>query len=91
MHVARIAEAAGIRVLFTSEPTTRVVKHRDCAVMGRFTVRPGCHDEFCARIVSRPARTRQVEWAGWNAKKLIKPLLGSTYARVADWLLASRP
>jgi peptidoglycan/xylan/chitin deacetylase (PgdA/CDA1 family) len=91
MHVARTAEEAGIRVLFTSEPTTRVVKHGDCKVIGRFTVRPGGHDEFCARIVSPPARTRHVEWAGWNAKKLIKPLLGSTYARVADWLLASRP
>jgi len=86
--VARTAQESGIRTLFTSEPTTRVSRERGCLIMGRFTVRPGAREDYCARIVSPPARTRQVEWAGWNAKKLIKPLLGSTYARVADWLLA---
>jgi len=86
--VARTAQECGIRTLYTSEPTTRVVDERGCTVMGRFTVRPGSRDDFSARIVSPAAQTRRIEWAGWNVKKLIKPLLGSTYARVADWLLA---
>jgi len=30
--------------------------------------------------------TRSKEWAAWNAKSLVKPLLGSSYPRVADWI-----
>jgi hypothetical protein len=29
-------------------------------------------------------------WATWNAKGLVKPLLGTDYMRVADWLLAGQ-
>jgi len=86
MQVAETAAEAGLRVLFTSEPATRVSANRGCLLVGRFTVRPRCLDDFSARIVSLSAGTRGVEWAGWNAKKVVKPLLGSTYARVADWL-----
>jgi hypothetical protein len=34
--------------------------------------------------------TRGGAWASWNAKAAVKPLLGPSYARVADWLLASK-
>jgi len=88
--VARTAADAGLRVLFTSEPTTRTRSDRRCLVVGRFTVRPRCRNDFASRIVLPPARTRRAEWAGWTAKKAIKPLLGSTYARVADWWLTPR-
>jgi hypothetical protein len=29
-------------------------------------------------------------WAGWNAKAVIKPLLGPSYSRIADRLLATK-
>jgi peptidoglycan/xylan/chitin deacetylase (PgdA/CDA1 family) len=89
--VARTAADAGLRVLFTSEPTTRTRTHHGCFVIGRYTVRARCRDDFASRIVLPPPHTRAAAWAGWNAKKVVKPLLGSTYARVADWLLAPRP
>jgi len=88
--VARAAAEAGARVLFTSEPTTAVHEQDGCLIVGRFTVRAGSRRDFASRIVLPSSQTRQSEWTGWNAKKLIKPLLGSTYARVADWLLAPR-
>ncbi len=88
--VARTAGDAGLSVLFTSEPTTRTRTHHACIVVGRYTVRPRCRDDFSSRIVLTPAHTRRAAWAGWNAKKVVKPLLGSTYSRVADWLLAPR-
>jgi peptidoglycan/xylan/chitin deacetylase (PgdA/CDA1 family) len=88
--VARTAGDAGLRVLFTSEPTTRTRTHHGCFVIGRYTVRARCRDDFASRIVLPPPHTRAAAWAGWNAKKVVKPLLGSTYARVADWLLATR-
>jgi len=85
--VALTAGEAGLRVLFTSEPTTRTRTHHGCIVAGRYTVRARCRDDFSSRIVLPPAHTRRAAWAGWNAKKVVKPLLGSTYSRVADWLL----
>lgn len=88
--VARMAGDAGLTLLFTSEPTTRTRTHHGCIVVGRYTVRPRCRDDFSSRIVLPPAHTRRAAWAGWNAKKVVKPLLGSTYGRVADWLLAPR-
>jgi peptidoglycan/xylan/chitin deacetylase (PgdA/CDA1 family) len=88
--VARTAGDAGLKVLFTSEPTTRTRTHHGCLVAGRYTVRARCRDDFSSRIVLPPAHARRAEWAGWNAKKVVKPLLGSTYSRVADWLLTPR-
>jgi len=88
--VALTAADAGLRVLFTSEPTTRTRTHHGCIVIGRYTVRARCRDDFASRIVLPPAHTRRAAWAGWNAKKVVKPLLGSSYARVADWLLTTR-
>ncbi len=85
--VARTAADSGITVLFTSEPTTRLYAEQGCVVAGRFTVRSGSRPDFASRIVLAPATARAAAWASWNAKKLIKPLLGSTYGRVADWLL----
>ena len=86
--VARTAAEAGLRLLFTSEPTTRPCAGNGCVVAGRFTVRANAPHDFARRLVAPPPRTRRAEWASWNAKKMIKPLLGSTYSRVADWLIA---
>jgi peptidoglycan/xylan/chitin deacetylase (PgdA/CDA1 family) len=88
--VARMAGDAGLRVLFTSEPTTRARTHHGCIVVGRYTLRARCREDFASRIVLPPPHTRRAAWAGWNAKKVVKPILGSTYSRVADWLLATR-
>jgi peptidoglycan/xylan/chitin deacetylase (PgdA/CDA1 family) len=88
--VARTAAEAGLSVLFTSEPTTTVRAVDGCVVVGRFAVRAGCPADFSANLVSPSARARCAEWASWNAKKLVKPLLGSSYGRVADWVIALR-
>ena len=89
--VARAAHDAGIRVLFTSEPVTRVESQDGCVIVGRFTLRRGDPLDRAQRLVSAPGWTRSLEWATWNAKGLVKPLLGPSYLRVADWLMAARP
>lgn len=89
--VARAAREAGLRVLFTSEPVTRVNEDGDLLIVGRFTIRRGDAHDRARRLVSAPAWTRSAEWASWNVKGLVKPLLGPSYVRIADWLLASRP
>jgi peptidoglycan/xylan/chitin deacetylase (PgdA/CDA1 family) len=86
--VARAAHEASIHVLFTSEPVTRLAMKHGCLLAGRFTVRRGDPNDLPRRLVSAPARARSLAWASWNAKGLVKPLLGRSYLRIADWLLA---
>lgn len=89
--VARAAREAGFRVLFTSEPVTRVIADGGLQIVGRFTIRRGDPPDRARRLVSAPAWTRSLEWASWNAKGLVKPLLGASYVRIADWLYTARP
>lgn len=89
--VARAASEAGIRVVFTSEPITRVAESNGCVLAGRFTLRHGDANDLARRLVSDAPGARARAWASWNAKGLIRPLLGRSYASVADWLLAARP
>ena len=89
--VARAAREAGIRVLFTSEPVTSVDVSGDLTIIGRYTIRRGDPANLAQRLLSASRWTRSQAWASWNAKGLIKPLLGPSYIRIADWLLATRP
>ena len=88
--VASAAAAAGLRVLFTSEPTTRVSSHEDCTLIGRFTIRRGHAPDMAQRFVLPAPWARCSAWAGWNAKAIVKPLLGPSYSRIADRLLATK-
>jgi peptidoglycan/xylan/chitin deacetylase (PgdA/CDA1 family) len=88
--VAQTAAEAGLHVLFTSEPTTKVSAANDLLLIGRFTIRQG-HPPYAAqRLVGAAPWARCGAWVGWNAKALVKPLLGGSYARIADWLLSPR-
>jgi len=89
--VARAAYEAGIRVLFTSEPVTRIAVKNGCVLVGRFAIRRGDPGDLGRRLVSASAGSRSLAWATWNAKGLVKPLLGRSYIRIADWLLATEP
>ena len=89
-RVAATARDAGLRVLFTSEPTTTAHDEHGLYVVGRFTLRRLHAPDAAARLVQPAPWTRYREWASWNAKGLIKPLLGPVYARAADWFLRGR-
>jgi len=87
--VAQAAADAGLRVLFTSEPVRSVSRAGHCLVMGRFTIRNNHHADMARRFVAAPW-ARRYAWLEWNAKGVVKPLLGSSYARIADWFLTRR-
>lgn len=87
-EVARAASDAGVRVLFTSEPVTAIRNVRRCAVIGRFAIRHSSPIDLSKRLVRAAPYTRWREWAAWNVKSAIKPLLGPSYERLADWLSA---
>lgn len=85
--VAHAARDAGIRTLFNSEPITAIHDEQGCTVIGRFTIRRGDAPDTARRLVLSAPWTRWSAWATWNAKGVIKPLLGPAYTRVADFVL----
>ena len=82
--VARSAGEAGLRLLFNSEPVTTRADERGCTVAGRFTIRRGDPPQMSRRLLLPAPWTRWSAWTKWNAKGLVKPLLGPAYVRVAD-------
>jgi peptidoglycan/xylan/chitin deacetylase (PgdA/CDA1 family) len=84
--VARTAAEAGLALLFNSEPVRSTRQVDGCTVAGRFTIRAGAAPDLSRRLVQAAPWARSRAWASWNAKGLIKPLLGSSYPRVADWI-----
>jgi peptidoglycan/xylan/chitin deacetylase (PgdA/CDA1 family) len=85
-EVGRAAAESGLSLLFNSEPVRSMRAVDGCAIAGRFVVRAGAPAQFARRIVEGRPWARSREWAAWNAKALVKPLLGSSYPRVADWI-----
>ena len=86
--VARAAAEAGITSLFTSEPITTISQRSTCALIGRYTIRRGDADDIARRFVVPSSWARSTAWIAWNAKGLIKPLLGPSYTHLADWFCA---
>jgi len=85
--VAKAAADTGLQALFTSEPTSRRSSFNDCALIGRFTIRRGHPPDMARRYAATAPWARCGAWAGWTAKALVKPVLGPSYARIADWIL----
>ena len=85
--VAHAARDAGIRMLFNSEPITSIYDEQGCTVIGRFAIRRGDGPDTARRLVLSAPWTRWSAWASWNAKAVVKPLLGPAYTRVADFIL----
>ena len=88
--VARAAREAGLTELFTSEPVTTIEQRAGLTLIGRFTIRLGDAPQAAMRLLAREPWARSIAWANWNAKALVKPLLGPAYSRVADWVFAVR-
>jgi peptidoglycan/xylan/chitin deacetylase (PgdA/CDA1 family) len=84
--VARAATDAGLHLLFNSEPVRSSRQIEGCVVAGRFAIRRGAPPDFSRQLVHSSPWARYREWAAWNAKGLVKPLLGSSYPRVVDWI-----
>lgn len=82
--VAEAAALAGIRFLFTSEPTKRVQSVDGCRVIGRYTLRRWHPATVAARLVAPSSTARSAQWLRWNALKLMKRLGGDGYLRLRN-------
>jgi peptidoglycan/xylan/chitin deacetylase (PgdA/CDA1 family) len=89
-RVAETAAAAGIEVLFTSEPLIRIERVNACSVLGRYTLRRDHTAAYVRQLVGRPPTTRAAQWLNWNVKKVGKRLAGDLYLRARAILLDRR-
>ena len=86
-RVAQAAAQAGIRILYTSEPTTRPHHVDGCTVFGRYSVDRSVTVEAMSAIVSGRLLPRLRQAFLWKAKALAKMVAGPLYAGFRDqWL-----
>ena len=84
------AAEAGIRTLFTSEPTTRIGQIDACLLIGRYGVWRGMPTSTTGRIAAGELLPRWRQSAWWSVKKAAKALPGDPYAKLRRVLLAGR-
>ena len=89
--VVRAAERAGIRCLFTSEPTTRVNHLGDCRIFGRFALWRDTTAEDALALARGDTTARARQWLGWNLKKPVKRWAGPLYRFARTHLLGESP
>ena len=85
--VAQAAAEVGIRVLFTSEPTTKTQNINGCVVIGRYAIYRGMSANSVAALASGHWRTHVGQVLTWNSKKMIKVISGPFYLRIRNVLL----
>ncbi len=89
-RVGEAAAAAGISVLFNSEPTSRVARIDGCLILGRYCMLQGVGAENASRIACGDWPPRLRQYIFWNSKKLAKRLAGSYYVSVRKSMLTAR-
>ena len=86
-RVGETAAAAGIQILFNSEPTTRVHSIDSCLVAGRYNIFRGTPANVSGDLVSVRSEQRSRQWLFWNMKKVAKKIAGRPYLSAREWLL----
>lgn len=86
-QVAQAASCAGIRVLFSSEPTGRSHMVGHARVFGRYVVRPGMTPERLAKFIQGAYLSRTREHVSWTIKKLVKTIGGEAYPMLRSGIL----
>ena len=71
-RVAETAALAGIRLLFTLEPTIKTEIVDGCVVAGRFVIRKRTSAEDASAIASGALLLRLQQQISWKAKKTLK-------------------
>lgn len=87
-QIAESASRAGIKKLFTSEPTTKTWQVGETTCFGRYTIQRGTSAETVAAIARGALTPRLQQFVLWNTKKAIKTIGGETYLKFRNWLLA---
>jgi len=84
--VAQAAAHSGIKVLFTSEPSTGSHMVDGCLVLGRYTVRDTTPAGTVGAIAAGDLSPRFRQAAVWAAKKVVRRIAGRSYVRLRSVL-----
>jgi hypothetical protein len=87
-RVARTAADAGIRTLFTSEPTTMCFGVNGCLVVGRYFLQRHSPAQLAGELIARDPWPRRKMAFAWQLKKPIKFVAGAGYLKVRRLVLA---
>lgn len=88
-EVAAAASEAGVEVLFTSEPTSRIRLMEGCTIIGRYAMRAFTDASAVVDLALGDTRARGGQWLAWNSRKLAKKALGKSYYSLRTRLLDS--
>lgn len=83
-NVAQTAGRCGVRVLFTSEPVSRVGRVDDCHVLGRYSVKRTTPPSEIRRLASGNVIALLRQRFLWNTKKVLKRLGGRSWLAIRD-------
>lgn len=89
-HVARAAAKAGIKFLFTSEPTSRCNMVDGCWILGRYGILRGMSAATAADLAAGRFLPCFQQWVVWNFKKVLKNVGGNYYNRLRDFSLGEK-
>jgi peptidoglycan/xylan/chitin deacetylase (PgdA/CDA1 family) len=85
--VALAAAAAGIRYLFTSEPTARTHQVDGCLVLGRYALWRGMGPQRALALARGQGLACRWQWLIWNSKKPLKRWARPLYRSLRNrWL-----
>ena len=86
-QVAEAAAAAGIKALFTSEPTTGSAEVDGCLILGRYAIQRWMSHTVAAGMARGQFAPRFKQWLWWELKKITKRLGGERYLRLREsWI-----
>jgi peptidoglycan/xylan/chitin deacetylase (PgdA/CDA1 family) len=88
--VGETAAEAGLRVLFTSAPTSRTVRIHECWIVGRYTLRRWSTPEEAAGLAAGDVLVRARQSMMYGALNLVRTLAGDHYTRVRQLFWARR-
>lgn len=86
-RVAQAAAAAGIEVLFNSEPTMNISIVDRCMVLGRYSIQKHMEPGVSGALAAGDAMPRLRQSGFWAFKKAVKALTGDSYLAIRRHLL----
>jgi peptidoglycan/xylan/chitin deacetylase (PgdA/CDA1 family) len=88
--VGAAAAEAGLRVLFTSWPTTRCWTVGDCRIVGRYTIRRWSSARTAAALAAGRAVPRLSQWGWYRSLHLLRTVAGDRYTALRQTFWAKR-
>lgn len=92
-HSRRVASAAlqaGLKLLFTSEPTCRWSRYRTMQIAGRLPIVNHTPASLAATLAAGDGWTILRQRCVWNGKKFAKSVAGDFYRQASEWFFRQK-